>query len=303
MAETSYPVAGGGSVTDWAYEKLMGDVLGSGLIGAAGQTIMFGDSTGRQVKISASKRAMVRGFMWESDTGITRAIAANSSGNPRVDLGVLRLDRSTFTVRFQVKQGTAAASPVAPTLTQQDGPSGVWEIPLGTIAVANGAATITAANVTATEYYLAAPNLAANAARSITLGDGQVRGNTDGTAYVGAGGSKLIYEDTDWIAATVAGGWTTSFFRYRRRNGVVYLHLSAQRAGADLASGTDSQVANIPVNYRPDQTVPLMGWYNGSNLVRGELRTDGFAYVTEYATAIVTGAFVAWHNTSWPLPV
>lgn len=303
MAETSYPVAGGGSVTDWAYEKLLGDVLGSGIIGAAGQTVLFGDSTGRQVKVAANKRGMVRGYMWESDTGIIRAIAANASGNPRVDLGVLRLDRSNFTVRFQVKQGTPAASPVAPALTQQDGPSGVWEIPLGTIAVANGAATITAANVTATEWYLSGPAYAANAARAITLGDGQVRGNTDGTAYVGANGNKLIYEDTDWISGTAAGGWATSFFRYRRRNGVVYLHLSTQRSGADLSTGTDSQVANLPVGFRPDQTVPLIGWIDGSNLARGELRSDGWAYVTEYATTILTGRFVAWHNTSWPLPL
>jgi hypothetical protein len=302
MAETSYPVAGGGSVTDWNYEKLLGDVLGSGVIGAAGQTVLYGDSTGRQVKVAMNKRAFVRGFMWESDVGIIRSIAANASGNPRVDLGVLRLDRSNFTVRFQVKQGTPAGSPSAPALTQQDGPSGVWEIPLGTIAVANGAATITAGNVVATEWYLSPSSIAANAARSITLLDGQVRGNTDGTAYVGANGSKLIYEDTGWLSLSASGGWSTNYIRYRRRNGLVHIQASTQRSGADLAASTDSATCVIPSGFRPTHDVPILGYIDSANLCHGDIRaSDGGIWVNNYNTTINTGRHVTWHAITYPL--
>lgn len=302
MAETSYPVAGGGSVTDWSYEKLLGDVLGSGVIGAASQTVLYADSTGRQVKVTAGKRAFVRGFMWESDTGIIRAINANSSGNPRIDLAVLRLDRSNFTVRFQVKQGTPAASPSAPALTQQDGPSGVYEIPLGTIAVANGAATITAGNVTAGEWYLSPSSIAANASRSINLLDGQVRGNTDGTAYIGAGGNKLLLEDTGWLTMSPQTGWAAGFMLYRRKNGVVYMFVAGQRTGADLAAGTDSNMCIIPSGFRPAHDVPLVGYIDSANLVLGEVTSgSGNVKPTEYQTTITTGRQVRWHAASWPV--
>lgn len=42
-----------------------------------------------------------------------------------------------FSVRFAIKQGTLATSPVAPSVTQNTLANGVWEIPVGTVRVAS----------------------------------------------------------------------------------------------------------------------------------------------------------------------
>lgn len=100
-------------------------------------------STNVEVKIGA---ALIHGRLYETTVAVTLAIAANSSGNPRIDTVVLRLDNVAQTIRLVVKQGTPAGSPVAPSLSQIDGT--IWEMPLANIAVANGFSTITDANIT-----------------------------------------------------------------------------------------------------------------------------------------------------------
>lgn len=88
--------------------------------------------------------ALVHGRLYETDATVTLAIAPNASGNPRIDLVILRADFVLQTVRLAVKQGTPAASPTPPTL-QQD--TSFWEIPLAAVAAANGFSTITQANI------------------------------------------------------------------------------------------------------------------------------------------------------------
>lgn len=84
--------------------------------------------------------ALVNGKLYENDAAETLAIAANASGNPRIDTVILRVDYTAQTIRLIVKQGTAAASPVRVALTQT---ASTWEIPLADIAVANGFSSIT----------------------------------------------------------------------------------------------------------------------------------------------------------------
>ena len=62
--------------------------------------------------------ALVQGTFYHSDAVETLAIAANASGNPRIDTIVLRKNTGAQTVRLAVLAGTAAASPVAAPLTQ-----------------------------------------------------------------------------------------------------------------------------------------------------------------------------------------
>lgn len=90
--------------------------------------------------------AQVTGTLYWSTATETLAIAANASGNARIDTVVLRKDYVAQTIRLVVRQGTPAASPVPPTLTQSAGTT--WEIPLADIAVANGFSAITNANIT-----------------------------------------------------------------------------------------------------------------------------------------------------------
>ena len=145
--ETFFPfdAGAGANITEDQWSK-MGELWAppgpySGLLS---ELLPFGDSTGMQVKLS-SGRAYIRGHFYENDATLTMAIGANSSGNPRIDRLVVRLNKTTNAINALVIAGTPAASPVAPAMTQT---STIWDIPIADVAVANAAATITAANVT-----------------------------------------------------------------------------------------------------------------------------------------------------------
>lgn len=124
---------------------MMRNVLGTGVLkGKLNSFEVYGDSSGMQVKVKTG-HAWIEGHMVISDAEEILAIAANNSGNPRIDRIVLQMDRDANTIDLIVKQGVPAGAPAAPALTQTDA---LWEISLAQIAVANAAGTITAGNVT-----------------------------------------------------------------------------------------------------------------------------------------------------------
>ena len=96
---------------------------------------------------------MILGTFGRVTSSKTITIPANSSGNPRVDLIVARLDTTANEISAGVKTGTPAVTPAAPTLTRT---SGIWEIALAQVAVANGASSITADLITDRRTLIAA---------------------------------------------------------------------------------------------------------------------------------------------------
>lgn len=168
MAETSYPwnsTSTGDATTapydansEWA--DLQKALVGAGAV-RADAGVIFGSGSesaqleGCQVTQNSPAaanvlvnigRALADGTLYKNTSALTLTIAANASGNPRIDTIALRKDYTAQTVRAVVRQGTPAASPVPPTLTQTAGVT--WEIPLADIAVANGFVSITNANIT-----------------------------------------------------------------------------------------------------------------------------------------------------------
>lgn len=157
MAESSWPsVAGGRVVDDVQYEQMAVGYAADGVIGATtDSTVVYADSSGMQVKIRPNKTGLVRGRTWFSGaTEFTKAIAANVSGSTRIDRVVLRLDRATWAVTVQVKQGTPGSG--APALTQvaTGSSSGTYEVPLATVTITSGASSITAVMVTPEQRYI-----------------------------------------------------------------------------------------------------------------------------------------------------
>jgi hypothetical protein len=77
----------------------------------------------------------------------TVTIAANASGNARIDVIVAQWDKNDLPnpISIAVEQGTPAASPVPNSMQQS---ATIWQIPLAYVAVANGFATITTSNIT-----------------------------------------------------------------------------------------------------------------------------------------------------------
>jgi hypothetical protein len=144
--------------------------------------------------------ALVKGTIYVNDATLTLAIAANASGNARIDTVVLRKDYAAQTVRAAVRQGTPAASPVPPTMTQVANTT--WEIPIADIAVANGFSTIVNSNITPRHLW-------ANASHALFV-DG-VLNNSGGTLETGDvviwDASKSVTTTTTRSNRMVAGVW------------------------------------------------------------------------------------------------
>jgi hypothetical protein len=169
VAESSWPSPGNGRVVDDVqYEKLgistgpSGGVYGD----FTNPQLVFADSTGMQVKIASDRYALVRGHVWWSGSStLTKTIASNSSGSTRVDLVVLQLSRTTWDATIVIVQGTPGAGP--PNSTKDLGTTGIFQVVLAQVTVANSASTITAGNVTyvathiGTNEQLRAPSVAA----------------------------------------------------------------------------------------------------------------------------------------------
>ncbi|MEV4281995.1 hypothetical protein [Actinoplanes xinjiangensis] len=136
----------------------------------------------------------MRGFRWETDgAGLVQPIEANTSGQPHIDLAVLRLNRETWTVSFRIVRSVAAATPIAPAATQKYGATDVWEWPVATIRVtsstASGLPSIGAADVTTLDYHLAQPPMTGNSGRRSPAAWGAVWTDYDTTkTFVGHGG-------------------------------------------------------------------------------------------------------------------
>lgn len=127
MAETYWPFdAGSGSASGEDRWYAMAPLWAmDGPTAAAGLLVTTLSGRNLQVAVGA---AWVHGAYYVNDAALTVAIAANASGNPRIDRVVLRRDLTANTVAAAVVQGTPAGSPTVPALTQVA--TGVWEISL-----------------------------------------------------------------------------------------------------------------------------------------------------------------------------
>lgn len=211
MAQNSWPFVGGGgtAVNEDQWSIMARFWAQSGVTDYANTLEVYGDSSGRQVKVKTG-RACVRGHWYENTAEETVAIAANASGNPRIDRIVLRLDPSANSIVLAVVQGTPAGSPSAPALTQTD--VGTYELTLARVAVANGASTIAAGDVTDERTYVdgvygnwtpaitgSDANPTANSSTGRYVKNGKQRsgwGRIVGFTYGGAGTIRLSLPDT-----------------------------------------------------------------------------------------------------------
>ena len=97
-----------------------------------GTALEVSAGTGLAVDVAAGE-AMVRGHYYESDAVESLALATADATNGRIDTVILRLDPTANSVVVAVKTGTAAGSPVAPTLVQTD--AGIFEQALANVLV------------------------------------------------------------------------------------------------------------------------------------------------------------------------
>jgi microcystin-dependent protein len=136
------------TAADWAafFRSLFSTGVSHGTLGALAVTQ---HSSGDRSVDVATGSAWVYGYMVTNDASANVAVAANSSGNPRIDRIILRNTVATG-ITIEVLQGTPAASPAAPALTQN---STTYEISLAQVYLANGYTQILTANITDERTY------------------------------------------------------------------------------------------------------------------------------------------------------
>lgn len=225
----------------------VGPFQGSGTQPDEGLRVEATNPTTTQVSVLPGS-ALVRGIVYINDGTENLTIAANASGNPRIDTIILEADFTLQTVRLDVLQGTPAASPTPAALTQTD--NVLWQIPLADIAVANGFITITDADVqsrhewidTAAGVYI--DNVLNNSGTTLQTGDVVVWDNTADRAVTTTTTEDNKLTAGVWLGRTAAA----NYGRVQVRGVGLVRTLAAVAIGDLLTSSTTAVTATTPTS-------------------------------------------------------
>jgi hypothetical protein len=310
-------VAGGQGVIEYTYEKMMAQVMGSGRVDIYGRALgggfastpaVYADSTGRQVKVHPNVGAIVRGFKWESGAeGVVRPLEANTSGNPRIDLVVLRLDRSEWTVRCEVVKGTPATTPVPPVPRQTYTSTDVYDLPLATVRVASsgvtGAPNIAAGDVIPVEWWTGPNPVIGRSTNRPGLGMGQPFVELDTSrAYLGTPrGSVLFGENGDFTKVAPGGGWDNDNIYCWRVNGLVWFQCQVQLAAATRPANTGTLICTLPVQFRPPMDIALVAYVAPGQVGRVLVdNSTGRVALADFPGPFPKGGYLATQALPWP---
>lgn len=132
MAVTGNGFDGTMTETAWSeLHELIADQTVNGLLVTA--------TTGTRTVSVASGSAVAAGVLVKNTAAVPLTLATNGTTNSRIDVIVATINWAGTggTVTFAVIQGTAAATPIVPGLTQT--PGTLWHLPLAYVTVAAGA--------------------------------------------------------------------------------------------------------------------------------------------------------------------
>jgi hypothetical protein len=189
------------------YTLLLREFAGTGVLDSqlGGGLLVTGSGSALTVSIAAGN-AIVRAAMAMNDAPVSQSINANASGVTRVDRLVLKLDPAANSIVPLYKVG--AASP--PTLTQTD--TGVYEMPLARITVANGATNLAGAVIDERPFADMRMGIWSTATRPGTAGYGPTPRRGQPGLNVTTGRWEY-YNGSAWVdlipAVTAVSTWTS----------------------------------------------------------------------------------------------
>jgi hypothetical protein len=253
----------------------------------------------------------LRGHAWTSGAdGDTLAIEPNTSGQTRTDRVVLRLSRSTWTVRAVVKTGVPGAG--VPSLSQSTGDTGTYEIPLAEVGILNGATSVT---VTRKELYVGTRHrVCTSSTRNPAPITGETCYETDtGVMRLWTGASwQTVFEDSGTINVnSPLSAWEITVDSVlEARNGVVCLRLgSFRRAAASLSASSDSRLpVIIPDRYvHPTRDQYILGYVTGVEVCRmqvyskasSEWQRRGQVWLVHHPTIATNDYVLPASGVSW----
>jgi len=103
------------------------------------------DAIGAQIQINEGEPWIEGGYFEQTDGVYEMGLQFNESGDPRIDLIVLRLDKATNITSYQIMLGEPSPSPVPPIPIQHDT---IWDLPLAEVYVEPLAEEIFPENIT-----------------------------------------------------------------------------------------------------------------------------------------------------------
>jgi hypothetical protein len=260
MAQTSWPFEGV-DTTETQYSRLLRHI-GQGVVGVPGDNNLqvFADSSGMSVKVKISgsvSQAIVRGHMYQSTAQETLTIQA-SEANPRIDIVVLTLDPGANSIVLQVVKGTAAVSPVVPTLTQTD--TAVFQLALARVNVSGGSTTISAGDVVDLRSFVANAWTSSSRPASVT-----------GTSGYNVTSQKYeVYNGTSWVSIG------TFVDASEIASGSLGVDRVPNLPASKITSGT-LDAARLP-------TVPVANGGTGATTLTGYVKGSGTSAMTASST-------------------
>lgn len=298
MAEES-PLRATGALTEVQYERLAHPQAAEGLVGHPSGPAPVSVSGG-QVIIREGMAGLVRGFPWASGNSPI-VYTPSLTGPNRVDLVVLRLSRDdAYRVGSAIRTGTSETPPVPFSGT---GPTDWYEVPLAEVRMASGALTLQKIRA----WYIGEDGqiLCTSVARPPNLPGRRIFETDTGRAYISTGTSWApVLDDSGWVNMTAVPYWSAYSVGYqvRRQNSSVHMRLSVQRtSGSTLQAGTDTNVGQVPAGFRPNYSVPVLGYLDGANLARAFVLPNGYVQIQNYTVPITTGISFTAHTASWTL--
>lgn len=134
MAITYFPfdAGSGANVLESSWRDMAREWLASGvMVGRGNELAVTADSSGMEVHV-ATGWAWIEGHLMESSAIEDVALSNGDATNPRWDRIVAQVDFSANTMTITSVEGTPAASPAVPALTQS---GSTWQISLARVYV------------------------------------------------------------------------------------------------------------------------------------------------------------------------
>lgn len=318
MAVDSYPnnAHNNRAISLAEHEQILRPFGRTGFLNYSATLPVYAGAAARTLFLRLGVQGTVRGTRFSITSEHTigpDVILANTSGSPRRDLLVMRLDRQAadpnkFTISPVVITGAPAAVPVAPSPVNNDtlDGSGVWDFPVTEIPVPNGATTLTLASSDFRGWWCTPSGYTGLDAAKPPIEPGLIfRANDTGVTYVGSNVGKWqrLYINSGWINVGLPSGWS-GFLGFYKVGDLAVMSARVTRTGAALAATVSPLLYTVAESFRPAQAT--YGVYHctlpdhSSHVAIG---TDGAVIFSGTATTALNIAqnSTLLSNMAWPV--